>query len=235
MDRPSNNVVIAATSSGSRRCSRNSSANRWAEQPRPPVPHRNPRKQFVAAIGADDQEPQLGQSPGELGQHLQGKVVGPVQVLQGQQGRTIVGQAGDQVGQLQHQQPTPAVRVPPAQRALGQRRRDGRPHLTVYRSRRTRELVGQVEEQAARQFQVSGKDCRPDDAHPLLARPPQRSSGAAGSSRCPPRRPGRAARPHRPEPGRADDVRARADPPARTGQSSPASVLVQSRRLPHQL
>ena len=79
------------------------------QQPRPPLPQESARRQLVGAIGANDQQRSIAGRPSELGEDLQGQVVRPLQVVEGEHGRAVK-RADDQVDGLEDKSPAPRLR-----------------------------------------------------------------------------------------------------------------------------
>ena len=66
---------------------------------------------LVDAQRDDDQEGKGAQPASQVSDDLQAQLVAPVQVLQRQQRRPVVGQGGQPLHRIQHQEPTSSVCV----------------------------------------------------------------------------------------------------------------------------
>ena len=129
------------------------------EQARPQVAHGQAGVKLVAAVGPRDQHRHVRDPPGQMPQHIEAELVGPVQVFENDQHREAWFGGDDQVGQVLHQQAAPVMRVAsvggnrpdPCGEALTQAGQD--------RRGRGRQITGQVEQQARERLHVTGK-CR---------------------------------------------------------------------------
>ena len=91
------------------------------EQPGSPRAHRGAREELVAPVRADDQQALVGDAAGQRLEDLERQVVAPVQVLEREDDRTVGGQAGQDLGDVQDEQPAAALGI-----AATRRRRSSR-------------------------------------------------------------------------------------------------------------
>ena len=139
------------------------------KQARPPVPHRDTRIELVAAIGRDDLQRELRQSPRQHREDLEREIIGPVQVFERDQDRSGLRQRGEQVDDVEDEDATSMVGV--ADDRSGSCARQSRsivprvgpdaggqqplqPISSVCESRGTRETPGKIKEQAARDLRI---------------------------------------------------------------------------------
>ena len=82
-----------------------------AQQPGPQLTHGQPRMEFLASVRTDDQHRPGREAAGQVTEHIQAQLVGPVQILQHDQHRSARIRRNQQVGQVLHQQAAPVVRI----------------------------------------------------------------------------------------------------------------------------
>ena len=82
-----------------------------AQQAGPQLTHGPRRVELVASVGADDQHRPRRQAAGQMAEHIQAQLVGPVQILQDDQRRSARIRGNQQVSQVLHQQAAPVMGV----------------------------------------------------------------------------------------------------------------------------
>ena len=112
---------------------------------------------LVTAVRARDQHRPVRDPPGQMTQHVQAELVGPVQVFQDDQHRGPGCGGDEQVGKVLHQQAAPVMRVPGVRREGTKPRREALAQIGQDRIGRGHQVAGQVEQQAAEGLHVTGK------------------------------------------------------------------------------
>ena len=125
-----------------------------AEEPRTPLPHRGAGEELVATVRPDDQEPSVRDATGERLEDLEGQVVGPLEVLQGDHRRGLGRRPGEELGDIEHEHATAPLRVGDllvriVLEALGEPRSQRREVGLAL------EGAGEVDEDRARHLQVA--------------------------------------------------------------------------------
>ena len=118
-----------------------------AHQAGPQFPHGQPGIELVAAVRPGHQNRPLREPRGQVAEHVEAQVVGPVQVLEDDQHGPAEGGGHDRVGQILHEQAALVVRVPGPG---GQRPRpcgQDPAHLVQLRIGMGHQAAGQVQQQ----------------------------------------------------------------------------------------
>ena len=119
----------------------------------------------MAAVGAGDQHRPVRDPTGQVAEHIQAQLIGPVQVLENDQHRPAGVHADDQVGQVLDQQAAPVVRVTSAAGIARSREPGGQalPQAAERWLARGHQAAGHIQQEASEWLGVTRKRRRPDD------------------------------------------------------------------------
>ena len=118
-------VAIIAVSRGVRRASWTSSAWRWASR-RDRHDRIGTREELVAVRPDDEQRP-VRELPGQRLEDLERQVVRPVEVLEGDDRGAVAGDVGQQLGHVEHEQPSAPMGVAAGRRPVVEALLEGPP------------------------------------------------------------------------------------------------------------
>jgi hypothetical protein len=96
--------VLAKTASASSRDAGRPVPRMRREQPGAPLPVDRAHRQLVEPVSTDEQQRSFAPEPCEVADHLEAELVGPLQVLEGQERRAVDG-VHDRLGDLAHKNP----------------------------------------------------------------------------------------------------------------------------------